>query len=136
MRFPFPAIAAAFRERREVRQPFPDVSDEDVERIVRRNFPNEQFDSVMAALGAYSEGRPSRKSPRVLLATLKLADGDIESLRNHIVAARRDYRDVLGAAEYPEYTRRGPSLVRRLSRKEQERIVGKDWDEYARWLGK
>jgi hypothetical protein len=136
VRFPFPAIAAAFRERRTVRQPIPDVSEVDVERIVHREFPGEQFDSVMAALGEYAEGRLSKECPRVHLAALKLAHGDLESLRRHIAGARQDYRDVLTAAEYPEYTRRGMFLVRQLSRKEQERIVKSDWDQYARWLGK
>jgi hypothetical protein len=133
VRFPFPAIAAVFRERRAVHQPHPDVTESDVERIVRRDFPREQFDSVMAALKEYAEDKLPKECPRVQLAVLKLAQGNLESVRLQIATAKRDYRDVLAAAEYPEYIRAG-FQVRKLPRKERQRIVNSDWDQYQKWL--
>jgi len=136
MKFPFPAIAAAFRERRIVRQPIPDVKEKDVERIVRREFAREQCDTVMGVLREYSQGRLPKECSRVRLAALNLAQGDLERLRFHIGHARQDYRDVLAAAEYPEYMRAVAFRVSKLSRKEQLRIVNSDWDQYAKWLQK
>ena len=136
MKVPFPAIAAAFRERRIVRQPIPDVTEKDVERIVRRDFPREQYDTVMGILREYSHGRLPKECSRVQLAALKLAQGDLECLRLHIGNAEQDYRDVLAAAEYPEYMRAVAFRVSKLSRKEHPRIVNSDWDQYAKWLQK
>lgn len=83
-------------------QPIPEVTLNDVERIVRRDFPVIQFDSVMAVLKEYEESTSGRRErPRVQLATLKLANGDVEALRTHINTAVQDIRDVLGPAEYP-----------------------------------
>jgi hypothetical protein len=131
---PFRAIAAALRKRRAVRQPIPDVSATDVERIVRRKFLKDEFDSATAELGQYADGPWPRECPRVQLAALKLAQGDLQSLRRHIANAERDYRDVLAAAEYPRYMSAGMFRVRKLSRKEQQRIVDSDWDQDQRWL--
>jgi hypothetical protein len=132
MKFPFRAIAAAFRERKRVRQPIPKATEDDVARIVRRDFPTEQFDSVMDVLSEYGKVRYERECSRVRLAALKLGHGDLESLGRQIAAAKRDYRDVLAAAEYPEYMR--VSTLQELSRKEQHRIINSDWAQYRRWL--
>ena len=85
MKFPFPTIAAAFRERRIVRQPIPDVTEKDIDRIVRRDFLSER----------YSQGRLPKECSRVHLAALKLAQGDLERLRLHVGRSEQDYRDVL-----------------------------------------
>jgi hypothetical protein len=103
VKFPFPAIPSAFRERRAVRQPIPDVLATDVERIVRRDFPDGQFDAVMGVLKQYGAEKWQRERARVQLAALKLADRDLDKLQRVIEVASRDYRDVLAPAEYPEY---------------------------------
>jgi len=133
MKFPLPTIAAAFCERRIVRQPVPDVTEKDVERIVRRDFPREQYDTVMGVLREYSQRRLLKECSRVHLAALKLAQGHLERVRLYIGHAERDYRDVLAPAEYPEYMKAGFE-VRRMSRKEQKRIVDSDWEQYQMWL--
>lgn len=132
MKFPFPAIAAAFRERRMVHQPVPDVSKDDVERIVRRDFPA-QFANVIEILNRYGVETREQASSRVRLAALKLADGNLDSLAKHIDTAKRDYRDVLVAAEYPGYAKVG-FRMRELSKKERQRIVDADWNQYEDWL--
>ena len=42
---------------------------------------------------------------RVQLAILKLSDGNEDKLREFVAVAKRDYRDVLFWAEYPEEAR-------------------------------
>ena len=136
LRFPFPAITAAFRERRAVHPPIPDVSPRDVEKIVRRDFPAEQFSEINAVL----EGLDRRlDGARVRVAALKLADGSLEALRRQIALANRDYRDVLVAAEYPRYWEAAAKVglrLKKLSKKERQRIVDADWKQYCDWLQK
>ena len=134
MKFPFPAIAAAFRDRRNVRQPIPDVTETDVERIVRRDFPEQQYETVMGVLKVYARGRLAKECSRVQLAALKLAQGDLRQLPFHINDAQRDYRDVMAAAEYPAYMTVPVLRISSLSRKEKLRIIQSDWDQYERWL--
>ncbi len=98
------------------RQPIPNVTSNDVERIVRRDYSEGQFDSVMSVLKTYEEGVSGRRErPRVQLAALKLANGDVEALRTHINTAVQDFRDVLGPAEYPEYSKKVAFRVRNAS---------------------
>jgi hypothetical protein len=53
-------------------QPIPKVTSNDVERIVRRDYSETQFDSVMAVLNGYEESASGRRElPRVQLAALK-----------------------------------------------------------------
>ena len=59
----------------------PDVSSDDVERIVRRDFPVGEFDVVMAVLKQYGVERWHRECAQVQLATLKLAKGDPDRSR-------------------------------------------------------
>jgi hypothetical protein len=114
---------------RAVVQPTPDVSEKDVERIVRRDFPAEQREAVLDVLRDYSKRKLARECPRVQLAALKLAQGSLKRLRLCIDDAQRDYRDVLAAAQYPEYMIVPPSRMSQMSRKEQLRIVNNDWDQ-------
>ena len=115
------------------RQPTPEVKQENVERIIRRDYPQSQFDTVMGVLGGYGTERWEREIFRVQLAALKVANRNLEALRRHIETAKRDYRDVLVVAEYPEYWRRTSSGLVVAGRK-RERIVDSDWDQYETWL--
>jgi len=116
-------------------QPHPDVTSSDVERIVRRDFPSGQFDTAMAVLKQYGIEKWHRECARVQLAALKLSNGDLRKLQTAIDVAKRDYRDVLAPAEYPEYSKRG-FRTRELPVEERERIIGGDWEQYESWLRK
>ena len=50
-------------------------------------------------------GVEERERERVQLAILKLSAGTGEKLREFLAVAKRDYRDVLVWAEYPEKSR-------------------------------
>jgi hypothetical protein len=114
-------------------QPVPVVSPDDVDRVVRRDFRVEEFTVVMELLNEYGIEKWERERSRVQLATLKMADGSLEALRRHVVAAKQDYRDVFAAAEYPEYSTKG-FRIRELPKEEQRRIVDADWKQYKSWL--
>ena len=113
-------------------QPTPAIGPEDVERIVWREFPD-QAAQVLSLLGEYGSEDWHREPERVRLAALKLAAGSIDRLRTVLGTAKADYRDVLAAAEYPEYSRRiDPSQP--VAEEERERIIAADWKQYCAWL--
>ena len=112
-------------------QPIPEVSRADVERIVRRDFAAAIFATVVAFLDDY-EADNERGRSRVQLAMLKLADGSLEVLRREVAEAKRDYRDVLCAAEYPGFCWDS----HRLPKEEREKIIDADWQQYTEWLNR
>jgi|SRR5579864_3736624 hypothetical protein len=119
------------------KQPTPVVNSDDVVRIVRRDFPAEQYADVMATLHEYGTEKWQQGIPRVQLAALKLADGNLTKLRRCISTATTDYRDVLAPAEYPGYLREVSSARRPgPDAKEVQRIIDDDWAQYEAWLNK
>ena len=109
-----PRISAYIAATRSVHPPAPQVTQDDVERIARRDFPVTEFENVIAILKQHGGDKQDGGASRVRLAALKLAHGNLDSLRRHILAAKRDYRDVLVPAEYPEYSRRGLQIRHEL----------------------
>lgn len=107
-------------------QPVPNVSRADVERVVRRDFADEDFDTILSLLDEYSDSEKAR----VQLAILKLAKGSAECLLREIEQAKCDYRDVLASAEYPDY----PWDAEKLPESDQKRIIQADWKQYDDWL--
>lgn len=114
-------------------QPTPTVTNADVERVARRDFPAGRVSEVLAILDEYGKESWHREIHRVRVAALKLAAGSIERLRYEIEGAKCDYRDVLAGAEYPGYTRRvpGPGMV---LADEEQRIIDADWKQYHDWF--
>ena len=72
-------------------------------------------------------------SARVQLAALKLADGSVQKLSMNLESAKRDYRDLLVSAEYPNYYKEN-ATTRTISAKERQRLVDADWRQYDGWL--
>jgi len=87
-------------------------------------------------LNEYGTESWHREQPRVWLAALKLANGDVEALRAHVNAAKTDYRDVLSWAEYPAYSRNVSGVRIRPTAQEQRQIIDDDWAQYEMWLRK
>ncbi len=111
----------------------PIVTDADVERVVRRDYGPAHADDVLALLLTYGAESWQREAPRVRLAILRLAGGDIEHLRRELDVAKRDYRDVLLGAEYLSYgalTLRTPHP----SPDDAQRAIAADWGAYQEWL--
>ena len=115
-------------------QPTPVVTADDVDRVVRRDFPIERVEEVFAILGEYGKESWQREAHRVRVAALKLASGSIERLRTEIEVANCDYRDVLAHAEYPSYFKLVPHHGA-LATEDEQRIIDADWKQYQDWFG-
>ena len=114
-------------------QPTPKVTRSDVERIVRRDFPSEDFATVMALLDEYGTRTHETEKDRVQLAVLKNAAGSIDELLIQIQTAKMDYRDVISWAEYPSYLRMetGEKDETKIQKMHRD-----DWQQYSAWLAK
>jgi len=131
------AASCAVRSYREklMDQPVPDVSENDVVRVVRRDFSPQQFGTVMAILNEYGTEEWQRECHRVRLAALKLAKGNLAAVRRQIDIAKLDYRDVLAPAEYPDYMGMVPPSGK-TDESDRRKIILSDWDQYQAWLKK
>jgi hypothetical protein len=114
-------------------QPVPKLTDADVERIVRRDFPSDKVAEVFTVLEAYGTEPWHREPARVRIAACKLAAGNLDRLQQEIARAKEDYRDTLAAAEYPRYCRcvPGPEMV---SEEDEKRVIDADWKQYQEWF--
>ena len=104
-------------------QPVAAVSPEDVERLARREFGDDSAEAVMAMreeLGSY----------RVRAAVLKLAGGDLMTLREQVGEAGADVRDVLAAAEYRRYCALPPDATE----DEKRAAIEEDAARYRVWF--
>lgn len=112
-----------------MRQPTPSVTENDVERIVRRDYPANVAGEILELIASISV----REKPRVVLACLKIASGNLDRLRGNLSSASGYYRELLGEAEYPLATRRW-SRIQSLPEDEVRAIYDKDWRQYSEWL--
>jgi hypothetical protein len=112
-----------------VHQYHPDVTDADVERIVKRDYPP----ALHSAIFDLIRGVEVREKPRVMLACLKNGRGDFGKLKGELANASGWYREIISEAEYPNYTKK-MFRIDRLSPEEQERIVEADKAQYLKWL--
>jgi hypothetical protein len=93
-------------------------------------------EDARATLAEYGLAAYEREPDRVRLAILKLSEGSVERLREMTAAAKRDYRDVLMWAEYPEEGRTPWTLRQRLDddeRKELAKLRDRDRHQYEQW---
>ncbi len=107
----------------------PEHTNDDVERIVRRDFPTAEFANVMAILSGYV-ARLNDNPATVRLAALRLANGNIPRLQALIESAKADYRDVVMPAVCPSYSQIGANL----SGRKRRRIFESERQQYEDWL--
>jgi len=112
-------------------QPTPTVTEDDVIRIVRRDYPAGLVDEILALIAAVEV----REKARVVLGCLKIANGDLDRLRRELKDASGYYREILGEAEYPLATKRW-SRIESFSDDEVRAIYEKDWRQYSEWLAR
>jgi len=112
--------------RRKVQQSFPSEQRAEVTRLLERECANNL---------PFSDADPSEAIERVRLAVLKVADGSEAELRKEIDAAKRDWRDVINAAEYPEAAQIGLLEYSKLDNKTREQVDKRDREQYLAWLG-
>ena len=69
---------------------------------MRAGFPEVAWSRVLRLLDAYGVAPHEPEVARVRLAILALSEGDEVKVREYVAVAKRDYRDVLFWAEYPD----------------------------------
>lgn len=114
-----------------MRQPVPLVDQDDVKRIIQRDFPEDAQEAVQVILSKYEH----KEEYRVQVAALKNSNGDIEILKQQIDSANCDYRDLLSNAEYPAYSKQW-SRMESASDEERNKVIQADWEQYQTWLNK
>ena len=105
-----------------------------VRRKIARYWPDADPEEIMGILNEYGTESFERGQQRVHLAILKLSNGDIDELPKLVKMAKRDYRDVLAYAEYPEQMRLGFVGAKKLSADEREAMKQRDKKQYRKWL--
>jgi len=114
-------------------QPIPTVTREDIYRIIKRDFPENQREEAQKIVDEYRKEDYEREHNRVKAAALKNADGKVEQLKREINRAKTDYRDVLLSAEYPLCAKR---MFDKNYDNEKEKIYEEDWKQYNEWFTK
>ena len=109
----------------------PDVTDADVERIVKRDYPP----ALHAAIFEMIRGVEVREKPRVMLACLKNGKGDFEKVKGELTNASGWYRESILEAEYPNYTKK-MFRIERMPAEEQESVFEADKAQYLKWLSR
>jgi hypothetical protein len=92
---------------------------------------------VRACLAEYGVASHEREVPRVRLAILRLSEGQRDRLKQLVGLAKRDYRDVLMWAEFPEEGRSLWTVSPRLSAERQTELTEirrRDRQQHAEWL--
>jgi hypothetical protein len=111
-----------------VQQPHPKVTEDDVQRIVHREFSEDEFETAMLFIRVADI---PKENARTILACLKRADGNLDALLRQLETAEKDFRDVLLYAEYPQAAKIRTSD---LNDEERQRIYDADWLQYSQWL--
>ena len=93
---------------------------------VEATFPKSGWARVLDLLESYGVESYERERKRVQLAILKLSAGSEEKVREYVAVAKRDYRDVLFWAEYPEESR-----LDTPEKREKLKNVRELWDRTA-----
>jgi hypothetical protein len=112
----------------------PQVTRDDVLRVIRRDFSSHVPDEILRLLDEYGTQSGHSGKDRVHLAILKLSNGNIGRLRQSLEAAKTDFRDVICPAEYPKFWELGLVRASQLSREDVEQLKKDDWEQYEEWL--
>ncbi len=128
------------RERMEFAGFVPTVSADDVLRLIRRDFPEENPSELLAALSRYGTEKYHSEKHRVHAAILKLSNGNRERVDHFVQNAMNDFRDILMPAELPDYSNLmfglGPREFAKRPIEEIKAIAQNDRDQYIKWLNR
>jgi hypothetical protein len=102
---------------------------------IAQYWPGVDPQEIMNVLDQYGVESHERGRARVQLAVLKLSGGQRDRLEELVRMAKRDYRDIVAYAEYPEEMRIGFVGVRRLTAEEVKAVRRRDREQYLEWLG-
>ena len=110
-------------------QSTPDVSFQDVELVVARDFPAAEHKEIHSLIRQVDV----REKPRVILACLKNSGGDIARVKNELSNAAGYWREIILKSENPNYQKK-MFRIDKLSEVEKQRLYEEDWSQYQQWL--
>jgi len=114
----------------------PTIDDETLERLVNREFTSDTAGRVHSLLETYGAKPHHIERNRVRAAILKLAHGDLGAIERQVSVAITDFRDVVGAAEYPRQMEIGFAGMSDASEEHLQDLKNQDWKDYCDWLQK
>ena len=114
-----------------VAQFVPKVDQEDVERVLERDFPAEHWQELRKIINCLEVW----EKHRVVLACIKSAAGDADKLKRNLNDATGYWREIISEAEYPHYSKK-MFRIDKLTEKEQADIIEKDKKQYLEWLNR
>lgn len=112
----------------------PRASDDEVQRLVQREFAAAEEHLVWPILNAYGTETWHVEENRVRIAAIKLACGDLRELERQIAVALVDFRDVVGAAESPSLMQLGFTGMERAGKEAVETLGAEDLERYEEWV--
>ena len=99
---------------------------------IEKDFNKKYRELAKSGLELYGTENHEIERERVQMAILKLANGNIDELSRLVKIAKKDYRDVIALAEYPEEMKL--NNVKEIDEKELESIRKRDRRQYLDWL--
>jgi DNA anti-recombination protein RmuC len=112
-----------------VDQFIPQVNEDDVERVLQRDFPVGHWQELRQMMQQVE----ITEKHRVILACMKNAGGDVQKLKGNLNQASGYYREIISEAEYPFYSKK-MFKIDKLTDKEKADIIAKDKKQYLDWL--
>ncbi len=109
----------------------PTVSEDDVKRIVNRDYPSDSREEIFRLIDALVV----QEKPRVALACLKIGGGDSHRAQKELNDAPGYWREIISGAEYPLATKRWNRL-RNQSDEARQQVYDADWKQYTDWLNR
>jgi hypothetical protein len=116
-------------------QHIPQVTREDILKVIHRDFPDVEDKSVLSILSKYGELDFHQEVNRVRMDILKLSGGDTQRLKIETETACCDFRDTILMAEYPNYAKKIHSFGS-LTPAIRKQINKEDHLQYTSWLCK
>ncbi|HEV8284838.1 MAG TPA: hypothetical protein VGQ09_11050 [Chitinophagaceae bacterium] len=114
-------------------QKIPNISDHDIKRIIKRDFPQFEFSEIESILKMYkSESEKGRN--RIYASILKLSNCNIDLMKKYVENANKDYRDIIALSEYPNYSEY--AFDDNLTEEKEKQLITDDWIQYITWLNK
>lgn len=114
-------------------QKTPNISDTDIKRLIRREFPNKLISKIEAILKQYVSGNQKGRN-RVYASILKLSNGNIDDLAKNVEQANNDFRDIISRVEYPNYSKY--VFEKNLTDEQEKQLIQKDWEQFKSWFDK
>ncbi len=103
-------------------------------RILARDYPAKAHAQILDWLDEFGVEDWHREHERVRLAILKLGEGELDTLRHYLEVAKRDHRDVLAWAEFPDAMKLGAPGPEGPNSQTRAAAARRDREAYAAWF--